>query len=89
MVKFRKSKTKDKKYDALTPSGKWIAFGDKRYEHYKDSTGLRLYSHLDHNDTNRRAAYRARHKEIKTKDGTPAYLDKEQSAYYSWNYLWT
>jgi len=88
MVQFRKSKTKFKKYDALTPKGRWIPFGDKRYQHYKDTTPLKLYKNLDHNDPSRRKRFRNRHKEIKTKDGTPAYLDKEQPAYYSWNYLW-
>jgi len=89
MVKFRKSKTKFKKYDALSPRGRWIPFGDKRYQHYRDSTPLKLYKNLNHNDPDRRKRYRDRHREIKTKDGTPAYLDKEQAAYYSWTYLWT
>jgi hypothetical protein len=88
MTKFRKSKTKFKKYDALTPRGRWIPFGDTRYQHYKDSTPLKLYKRLDHNDPERRRKYRARHKEIKLKDGTPAYLDKEQASYYSWHFLW-
>ncbi len=88
MVQFRKSKTKFKKYDALTPKGRWIPFGDKRYQHYKDTTPLKLYKNLDHNDPSRRKRFRSRHKEIKTNDGTPAYLNKEQPAYYSWNYLW-
>lgn len=88
MPKFRKSKTKFKKYDVLTPRGRWIPFGDIRYKHYKDSTPLKLYKRLDHNDPERRRRYRARHKQIKLKDGTPAYLDKEQPSYYSWNFLW-
>ena len=88
MTQFRKSKTKFKKYDALTPKGRWIPFGDKRYFQYRDATPLKLYKHLDHNDPARRKRFRDRHREIKTKDGTPAYLDKEQPAYYSWHYLW-
>ncbi len=32
---------------------KIIAFGDKRYEQYKDNV-LGLYSHLDHNDIKRK-----------------------------------
>lgn len=51
-------------------------------------SGLKLYSHLDHNDKKRREAYRARHEKVKTKDGTPAYKDKEHAAYYAYNFLW-
>ena len=36
--KFEKSKSKNKKYSVITPSGKKINFGDKRYEHFKDTT---------------------------------------------------
>lgn len=25
-----------------------VSFGDRRYQHYKDSTALKLYSKLDH-----------------------------------------
>ena len=60
MVKFRKSKVKHKKYDALSPKGKWIPFGDKRYQHYRDSTPLKLYKKLDHNNPDRRKRYRDR-----------------------------
>ena len=87
MVEFRKSTTKGKKYDALY-KGEWIPFGAIGYEHYKDSTGLGIYSNLDHNDKGRREAYRKRHGAIKTKEGKLAYKDPGQPAYYSWRYLW-
>ena len=86
---FVKSGVKTKKYSTITPSGKWINFGSAKYQHYKDATGLGLYSHLDHNDKARRDKYRARHSKIKTKDGKLAYKNPEQPAYYSWNFLWT
>ena len=40
-IKFRKSKSKNKKYDAilknrLTGREKTVPFGDNRYQHYKD-----------------------------------------------------
>lgn len=89
MLSFKKSNRKDKKYSVITPSGKTVHFGSTRYEHYKDSSGLALYSHLDHNDEKRRDRYRARHAKILLKDGTPAYKNKEQAAYYSWHFLWT
>ncbi len=58
-----------RKYNAVLEDKKskkiiHIAFGDKRYEQYKDNV-LGLYSHLDHNDNKRRASYRARHKHDK------------------------
>lgn len=88
MPTFSKSTRANKKYSVITPKGKKIHFGDTRYKHYKDNTPLKLYSHLDHKDPKRRANYRNRHKAIKLKDGTPAYKNKEQSAYYSYYYLW-
>lgn len=40
---------------------KTIQFGDKRYEHYKDSTPLKLYTNLNHLDKERRKRYKNRH----------------------------
>ena len=91
-MKFEKSTRKNKKYMVTTPSGKIVHFGAIRngipMEQYKDSTGLGLYSNLDHLDTKRRDNYRSRHKAILLKNGKPAYLDKEQAAYWSLNFLW-
>jgi len=47
-----------------------------------------LYSDLDHLDEARRKRYRERHSKILLKDGTPAYKNKEQPSYFSYNYLW-
>lgn len=87
---FKKSTKKNKKYMVLTKKGKWIHFGaDPRiYKHYKDSTGLGLYSHLDHLDKERRDRYRKRHEAILKRDGKPAYLDDEQPAFFSYHFLW-
>lgn len=52
--KFSLSSRRHKKYSVITPNGNTVHFGDKRYEHYKDSTGIGAYSHMDHNDTTRR-----------------------------------
>ena len=71
-----------------TGSDKWIHFGDTRYNHYKDTTPLKLYSKLDHNDPKRRSAYKARHKNIKNKKGELVYKNKLSPAFWSWNYLW-
>ena len=82
----------DKKYlDTLMPSthkykkyminveGKWIHFGDKRYQQFKDSTPLRLYSYLDHGDPIRRSRYYLRHGFSN---------DKSTAKYWSNKYLW-
>ena len=86
IVKFRKSKTKHKKYDAVIQNKRTdkiyiIPFGSSVHQHYKDTTGLGLYSKLDHNDKARRALFRLRHR--------PNYDYKFYSpSYFSWNYLW-
>lgn len=49
-ITIRKSKRKDKKYDALLPSGKTVSFGAKGYEDY-----------TQHKDPKRKKNYLARH----------------------------
>ena len=85
-IEFKKSNSKNKKYAAIiehkfSKRKKTINFGDDRYEQYKDATGLGLYSHKDHLDKKRRAAYKLRHhKDIQ---------DGEFSAgYFSMKFLW-
>ncbi len=90
---FAKSTRKGKKYSVITPSGKKIHFGalkenNKGYQHYRDTTGLGLYSHLDHNDKERRKRYLARAKGIKDKNGNLTWKDKESANYYAVRYLW-
>lgn len=63
-------------------------FGDTRYQHFKDSTGLKLWSKLDHGDAARRRAYRARHRGILDGSGQPAYKSRENAAYYAYHFLW-
>lgn len=83
---FRKSKMEGKKYDALlenknTGREKVFHFGALGYEQYKDSTGLGLYTHLDHLDPNRRRLYKIRH----NKDIKPGYYS---SGYFALRFLW-
>lgn len=85
LLRFEQSNTKNKKYDAillnkLTNKEKRIPFGDIRYEQYKDTTGLGLYSKLNHLDLKRREHYRTRH------EGEQNH--KFSSGYFSWYYLW-
>ena len=85
-IEFKKSNTKHKKYDAIlmnkkTSKLKKVPFGDNRYEQYKDSTGLGIYTKLNHNDSKRRALYRQRH------EGEEQ--NKFSSGYFSLRFLWT
>ena len=72
-----KSKAKNEKYSVYVKGGKLIHFGDKRYGQYKDKIGL--YSHLDHNDKNKRESYHSRL--------GPA-TDKNTAKYWSHKILW-
>jgi len=88
MLEFKKSTRKGKKYSVVTPSGKIIHFGSSEMEQYRDSTGLELYSHLDHLDKERQRRYLARAKGIKNKDGKLTWDNPESPNYYSIRYLW-
>ena len=84
-IGFEKSHLKSKKYNALLQNTdndliKRVPFGASAYEHYKDSTGLGIWSHKDHLDKKRRASYRARHKGEEKR--------KFSSGFFSWKYLW-
>ena len=88
---FLKSSKANKKY-MVSVDGKVVHFGAIKdgvpMSQYRDSTGLGLYSKYDHNDKERRDRYRARHRAIKLKDGTPAYKKKYSPAWFSYNFLW-
>jgi hypothetical protein len=81
LLTIEKSPAKFKKYraDVLLDGVKYtgVDFGDTRYEHFKDSTPLKLYSHLDHNDTKRLHNFYLRHK---NNNGVAGLLSKK--------YLW-
>lgn len=85
-IKFTKSPIKYKKYRAIlknkkTNKLKSLDFGDNRYEQYKDSTGLDLFTHKNHNDKKRRENYRKRHNVfIKKGFYSPGYF----SFYFLW-----
>ena len=44
-----------------------ISFGASAYEHYRDSTPLKIWKHKDHNDKRRRRLYFTRHSGLPTK----------------------
>lgn len=85
-IEFKKSKTKNKKYDAIlmnkkTNKIKRIPFGDVRYSQYQDKTGLDLYKKLNTFDKDRRRLYRLRH------EGEDKNL--YSSGWFSLRFLWT
>lgn len=85
LIKFMRSRTRGKKYDAIllnkrTRKVKRIPFGALGYEQYKDSTGVGLYSNINHLNTKRRRNYRIRHAGENKR--------KYSSGYFSWKYLW-
>ena len=88
MPTFTKSNRKNKKY-MVEYKGKKIHFGDIRYSQFRDTTGLGLYSHLDHNDKKRQERYLKRAKGIKNSKGEYTYLDPESSNYYAVRFLWS
>jgi len=88
-MKIEKSKAKNKKYAIKTPLGNTINFGDKRYQHYKDTTPLKLYSNLDHNDKVRQKSYCKRSSGIKDKKGNLTKNNKYSSNALSRKYLWS
>jgi len=84
-IRFERSRTKGKKYDAIiedkvTKRQQRVPFGSDIHEQYRDTTGLKLYSRLDHNDEKRRQSYLARHQKTMTKKYSPSW--------YSARFLW-
>jgi hypothetical protein len=88
-LKFEKSKSKNKKYLVILPNEKKINFGSLSHEHFKDTTPLKLYSNLDHNDKKRQKNYCARSAGIKNKKGKLTKNNKESANYYSMRLLWS
>ena len=97
IVKIEKAIAKNKKYSAYvknktTGKIRKINFGDSRYEQFKDSTPLKLYSHKNHNDKKRRDNYFSRHSGTKSKQEA---IKKERASgkytpkLLSHLYLWT
>lgn len=66
------SNKKYKKYAAKV-NDRFVHFGDKRYQHYRDKMGY--YKNLDHNDKKRRDRYYSRHNKDYGK-GTADYFSK-------------
>ena len=87
-MNFKKSTRDGKKYMVVAPNGKTIHFGDIKMEQYRDTTPLKLYTYLNHNDEKRRKSYLARAKGIKNKKGELTWKNKNSANYYSIHFLW-
>lgn len=86
-MRFEKSNRKNKKYKVYY-NGEWIHFGHAFSEQFRDSTGLGLYSHLNHYDKERRRLYRARASKIVDKNGRLTYKNPMSANYWAYNFLW-
>lgn len=92
LYKIFKSKSKNKKYSVyVMKDGKktLINFGQLGFDQYRDTTPLKLYSDLDHNDKERRKRYLQRAKGIKNKQGELTWKDRNSANYYAIKYLWS
>lgn len=94
---IKKSTRKDKKY----MTNDKIHFGQSSYNHFKDQTPLKLYSHKNHNDINRLINYYKRHYHDNPLSGKMTTSNwksirsrlikntpKDTALYYSSKYLW-
>ena len=90
LIPIRLSNKKNKKYDALTPNGKWVSFGDKRYSHYKTSNLIPQNLHIfnEHNDLKRRESYLKRALNIKNKKGQYTWNNPNYPNFYAVHLLW-
>jgi len=66
---------------------KTIHFGNDKYQHYEDKTGL-LPKSLNHGDKQRRNNYLKRSKAIKNKKGELTHLDPLSANYHAIRILW-
>ena len=87
VYEFKKVRERIKKY-MVHYNNKWIHFGHINYQHFKDSTPLKLYKHLDHNYIKRRNLYRKRAQGITNKKGEPTYLNKNSPNFWAFHFLW-
>jgi hypothetical protein len=75
-TEFGKSNRKGKRF--------YVIYNNKII-HFGLDTGSTF---IDHKDKKKRDAWRARFKQIKLKDGSLAYKNKNQSLFWSWNLTW-
>ena len=69
VIRIEVSPVKGKKYRAHVRgrTTRTVDFGASAYQQFKDSTRLKKYRHLDHNDPKRRRNYFMRHSGVASK----------------------
>ncbi len=82
---YFKSMRKNKKL-AVVIDGKSVHFGDTRYQHFKDKTGI--HSNLDHGDKKRQKNYLTRARGIKDKSGKLTKDNPLSPNYHAIRILW-
>lgn len=82
---YEKSTIPQKKLMTIV-DGKKVHFGARSMGHFKDKTGI--WKSKDHNDTKRRASFRARMGGVKLKDGSKAVNNPSSPAYHALRILW-
>jgi hypothetical protein len=82
---YEKSTRKDKKLMTRV-DGKLIHFGNPKYQHFKDKTGI--WRNKNHGDPERRKNYLSRAKGIKLKDGSLAWKNPKSPNYHAVKILW-
>ena len=82
---YEKSNRKFKKLFTIV-DGKEVHFGDTRYEHFKDKTGI--HKNLDHNDPKRRKNYLTRTANQKDGKGNLTKDNKKSPNYHARRILW-
>ena len=89
---IKKSTRKNKKYMAYVPEkARWLHFGQYGMAQYKDSTGVGLFTHIDHLDNKRRKRFFQRFAGLTTK-GESLKKEYEKNGitplWLSMRYLW-
>ena len=84
---YYRSTRKDKKLMTVV-DGQVVHFGNPKYQHYFDRTGL-LDIKLNHLDEKRRKNYLARTENIKTKDGKITKNNPKSANYHARRILWS
>ena len=98
IIKFERSKNKNKKYTAYVKNRKtkkirFIHFGASDYQQFKDRTPLKLFSHKNHNTRKRMKNYYSRHSGTTNKINAIKLEKKKAKGFYtpkilSHIYLW-
>jgi len=82
----------NKRFSIRSPYGRTIHFGywdsDSHSWQRSVANGTGYGTYIDHYDEAKRAAWRARFKNIRNSSGKSSVTDPESPLFYSWNILW-